>query len=439
VEIEAAPGPARGDAPDEDAPGEDAPSAGAAPADGIPADTDAPELEVRSDRATAEGLASPAVRLLLEQASPFADELRAAQRELAGDGAGHDPAEALGAVGRAQAGLYGPQPALAPGPVPGAALATEPGAALATEPEATTFEADAVTAEFEAVPVEDAVLAPEPAAGADALAGPPAPGEALEARAAALPAAPALPTAARTAERRLVLSGLDSALAADIVGEAVLHGLPFGSPRAIKRLVRAALADRLRTLGRRGTGAACLAVAGPAGAGTTTVVAHLATAYARAAVLPVVVIALRCEDHGEELRSRLAGLDVDVQAAADGAQARRIAARSAGAMVLVDLPPVAVGAPSALAELAADVGALAPDELHLAMPATQSAAAADELAGHLDPLGLTHIALTRMDETQRPGAGLGFCLASGRPLSYLGARDGITPASAAAVAQLLLP
>src|SRR3954451_5951636 len=38
-------------------------------------------LEIRSDRATAEGLSSPAVQALLEQATPFADALAPAARE----------------------------------------------------------------------------------------------------------------------------------------------------------------------------------------------------------------------------------------------------------------------------------------------------------------------------------------------------------------------
>src|SRR3954466_12837688 len=38
-------------------------------------------LEIRTDRATAEGLSSPAVQALFEQATPFADALAAAARD----------------------------------------------------------------------------------------------------------------------------------------------------------------------------------------------------------------------------------------------------------------------------------------------------------------------------------------------------------------------
>src|SRR5690348_963549 len=55
---------------------------------------DDPELDLRSDRATAEGLSAPGIQALLAQASPFADQLAAAQERTSG--------------------LYGPQPAVEP-------------------------------------------------------------------------------------------------------------------------------------------------------------------------------------------------------------------------------------------------------------------------------------------------------------------------------------
>src|SRR5439155_17697122 len=58
----------------------------------------------RNDRATNEGLSSPVVRALVEQASPFADALARAER-----GAGSRADELLAAEA-SDAGLYGPQP-----------------------------------------------------------------------------------------------------------------------------------------------------------------------------------------------------------------------------------------------------------------------------------------------------------------------------------------
>src|SRR3954452_15984695 len=125
-------------------------------------------LEIRSDRATAEGLSSPAVQALFEQATPFADALAAAARDASpqndffsatvsehaprGDSAVSfeedffDPANISGSSG--SAGLYGPQPnqdairraAPKPPPVPDPVPPPEPEAeaeaAPVVEPEA---------------------------------------------------------------------------------------------------------------------------------------------------------------------------------------------------------------------------------------------------------------------------------------------------------------
>src|SRR4051794_23099058 len=87
-------------------------------------------LEMRSDRATAEGLSSPAVQALFEQATPFADALAAAARDsrmeddtfsATSSAPGAEPAgeptaaprpmrEAAPEPSAPGAGLYGPQP-----------------------------------------------------------------------------------------------------------------------------------------------------------------------------------------------------------------------------------------------------------------------------------------------------------------------------------------
>src|SRR6185436_9688745 len=71
-------------------------------------------VETRNDRATAEGLATPGIQALVEQASPFADALKTADRA-------HEVLAALAAGPAVSAGLYGPQPAYEPAALPPAA------------------------------------------------------------------------------------------------------------------------------------------------------------------------------------------------------------------------------------------------------------------------------------------------------------------------------
>jgi flagellar biosynthesis GTPase FlhF len=244
------------------------------------------------------------------------------------------------------------------------------------------------------------------------------------------------PVAADAAEDRLIDAGLSPALAADVVGEAVVHALPFSTPRNLKKLIRAALARRIPVTTALGAGPRTIAVIGGGGSGKTSAVVHLASAYA-AAGADVAVIALRGDG---DLAHRLQPLGVGVIAAEDATQAReRLGARKP-LVTLIDTPATGPshGAPHVKA-LAADLKALGATEVHLALPATLSSAAAGEVAAALAPLAPTHVALTHADETARPGAPLELALHAGRPLSYVCSRDGATPADPGALAQQLLP
>jgi hypothetical protein len=331
----------------------------------------------------ASGLATPGIQALVRQASPFADALKTADRAhevLAAVAAGqekHDPAPVA-------AGLYGPQPSYQPAPLP-------PAAAEAAE-----------------------ALVAEPARELEP------------------------PAAAAGLEAKLAAAGLSPALAADVVGEAVAHGLPFATPRSLKALVRSTLARRLPVLADVGPGARRIAFAGAGGAGKSAAISALARAYA-AADHEVVVVALRSPDGGCDLAAELEPHGVSVIAAADAAQAARRLARRAPLLTLVDTAASGPGDKKEVAALAADLQALGVAEIHLTLPAALSAAAADELAGALAPLGLTHVALTHADQTARPGAPVELAIRTRKPVSYVFDREGAEPADAAALARRLLP
>jgi flagellar biosynthesis GTPase FlhF len=244
--------------------------------------------------------------------------------------------------------------------------------------------------------------------------------------------------AATTAEQRLVASGLSAGLAADVVGEAATHGLPFAQPRALKKLVRTALARRMPVLADLGPDRRVIAVAGAGGAGKTALIARLAAAYA-AADHEVVVVALDSRDGGCAVAAELEPLGVSVISATDAAQAARRLRHREPLVTLVDTPALGAGAARAAAKLAPELRALGCTEVHLALPATISAAAADELSAALAPLGLTHLALTHADETARPGAPVELAIRTRRPLSYVASRDEVAHADPAALAAQLLP
>ena len=249
--------------------------------------------------------------------------------------------------------------------------------------------------------VEPAAL--EPAAPVTA---PPPSGPALPAApvTAPPPSGPALPAAADAAEQRMVAAGVSAGLAADVVGEAAAHGLPVRLPA---RSSRSSPAPRSRAASpcspTSGPTARVIAVAGAGGAGKSALIGRLAAAYA-AADHEVVVVALRSRDGGCGLAAELEPLGVSVIAASDAAQAARRLRHREPLVTLIDTPALGSGDARAAAALAPELRALGATEVHLALPATVSAAAADEVAAALAPLGLTHVALTHADQTARPGA-----------------------------------
>ena len=406
-------------------------------------------LEIRSDRATVEGLSSPAVQALFEQATPFADALAAAAGSARSESPEADTFAASDAfrefaatvntppqepAAPVSSGLYGPQPnadAIAreeerrgsPSAQPRSSDLSEP---VAPEPEPVAAEPEPPAPEPEPEPVPAALVVEEPDEEIDAPHPPHDPDLDL----------PVRPPGADAAEKRLVAAGLSPALAATVVGEAVAHGLPFANPRTFKKLVRTALARRIPVLAELGAGARTIAFIGAGGAGKTSAVAHLAAAY-HAAGAELAVISLRGDG---DLANRLEPLGIGVISADDAAQARKRLGRRRPLVTLIDTPPAGPSYSAAhLKALAADLKALAPTEVHLALPATLSSAAAGEVAAALAPLAPTHVALTHADETARPGAPLELAIGARKPISYVCAREDLEPADPGALAQQLLP
>ena len=181
-----------------------------------------------------------------------------------------------------------------------------------------------------------------------------------------------------------------------------------------------------------------IAFVGGGGAGKTSAAEHLAAAYARVDA-EVVVVALRSNDGGTGLASRLEPLGVSVIAADDAQQAARRLARRQASLTIVDAPAAGPADRAAVGRIAEDLRTLGVTEVHLALPATLSAAAAEELAAALAPLGVTHIALTHADQTARPGAPVELAVSGRRALSYVCTRAEIAPADPVDLAKQLLP
>jgi flagellar biosynthesis GTPase FlhF len=133
---------------------------------------------------------------------------------------------------------------------------------------------------------------------------------------------------------------------------------------------------------------------------------------------------------------------VSVIAANDADQAARRIGRRNPLLTLIDAPAVRVGdraSVAAIPGLADELRALGAGEIHLVLPATMSAAAGEELADAVRPLGARHLTLAHADQTTRPGAAVELAVGRRFSLSYLCTSAGVELADADAIARQLLP
>jgi flagellar biosynthesis protein FlhF len=249
----------------------------------------------------------------------------------------------------------------------------------------------------------------------------------------------ALPADAHEAIDNLTARGLSHELAADLVEQAVNHLMPFAPSDDVKPVVARALAQRIPVRPVGGANGHVIGFVGPGGAGKTRCVAQLAAAYARGSSLPVACVALRADDNGAELGRLLAPLGVPMHSLEDPAEAaQRVADLRGSTLVVLDTPGVSPRADATVRELAGDLRRVAPDEIHLTLPATYGSQAARELLEGLAPLRPDAIALTHADETGYLGTAIELAIRTATPLSFVSRGAGaLRPAAAEELALAL--
>jgi flagellar biosynthesis GTPase FlhF len=219
--------------------------------------------------------------------------------------------------------------------------------------------------------------------------------------------------AAAAHERALVAAGIAPALAAEILAATISHAVPFAPNRPLKHLVRDALAARIPLAPPVAPGRRTIAFVGAGGAGKTLCATRLAAAYAAGSNLDVRVL---------NLAGGLPGPD------------------DAGpVLTVIDTPSVSPAAGAeARAALARQLRRLGPCDVHVVVPATFSAAAVRRLLDGLAPMKPAAIVITHLDEVDHAGPVLDEAIARGLALSYCSDARRLTPADPAALAARVL-
>ncbi len=257
------------------------------------------------------------------------------------------------------------------------------------------------------------------------------------------PATQALPDAVQQHFLRLVQNDVGHELAEQLVREAAANG------GRIEDVLRRFIADMVPVSGgitltpgrvRR------VAMVGPTGAGKTTTIAKLAAHFRlrERRQLAILTLDTRRLAAVEQLR-RYADLIRVPIAAADSADAARAACARDGAadLLLIDTPGIGARDGDTLTALKATLSALEIDETHLVLPASMTAAAQERTAALLQPLGVTQLVLTRLDDAVGFGVVLEVVKRLGWRLSYVSNGQSVPgdliQACSRRMAELILP
>jgi flagellar biosynthesis protein FlhF len=248
-----------------------------------------------------------------------------------------------------------------------------------------------------------------------------------------------------TLRERLIGEGLPEAAAQAVTREAERGMAPFDQMATPEQLVRRALARQIRIEHGWKTKRRTVALVGPSGSGKTMAAARLCHAYAVGSRIEVRTLSLEPSAGAYRLGQLTEHLDIGLRIAESPEAVARAMTRMQGdSLTVIDTPPVSIGDPAGIAELAELLAEAKPDETHLVVPASMDARAAralfDAVSAHIS---IARILITGLDDAVTPGAVIGLSFAVKKPISYVAegrrASAGLRPADGAELASMVLP
>ncbi len=281
---------------------------------------------------------------------------------------------------------------------------------------------------------------PAPAAGTS-----PVPASATIAAPATVPS-PVSASPARTRTqlgvvKELVATGMDESFALELIDAACAHVLVFNPRLGLRKAVRIELERRIPTAAPLPASGAAIVLAGPGGSGKTRCVATLAGIYRRSETLKISCASLLA-DGGDGMLKMILSPAITTPADATGARAlRAISDARAQGLALIDTPSLSPADPAQIKTLGRLLGAVEPDRVVVALPATLGRVAAAQLLAAVKPLRPDALAITHADETDQIGVAVQTACESGLAPEYLlsGARGALGRLDPSTLAQRLLP
>ncbi len=243
---------------------------------------------------------------------------------------------------------------------------------------------------------------------------------------------------------RLVDNGVDERLAFQIL-ETIppIDGEGRASPEEFGRAVEERATALIRDGGARNApGPGIVAFVGPTGVGKTTTLSKLAARARLAGLMTDIVsldgVSLGAAGHLEAL-SAILGMRATL-ALTPTEVAGAVGRRGGRGLVLLDTPGLGPRDHAGIAALATLLASARPTEVHLVLSATTKIDDARAAARAFAALGVTHLLLTKLDETATYGSLLTVSAEIHLPLSYLAmgreVPNDIRPATAQDLARL---
>ncbi len=246
---------------------------------------------------------------------------------------------------------------------------------------------------------------------------------------------PTMPEQLSRSLTQLTEAGLEREMATDLTTEALVQLGPdaLTSPEDISAFVIAKLSKIAppapnRLLPRTGRQTK-IALVGAPGAGKTSTLQKLATDPAGYGKQKIGLISLDTHRLAaiEQLRTfaRVTGLPLEIVYQPKDVATALHRLKDAQ-IVLIDTAGCAPNEIQRLADLAAMLEALAPDETHLVINATSRVVEQAAVARRFQLVGVTHLSLTRLDESQQPGALVTISHETKKPIAWLASGQNFT-------------
>lgn len=246
---------------------------------------------------------------------------------------------------------------------------------------------------------------------------------------AAPPSTPAAPTVAPDLYPhfvRLVQNDVAEDIARRLLEDAAARAVQGRIPPA--DAIRAALRACVARLVSAGSSAAPthagprrIALVGPSGSGKSTTLAKLGALFHLKHRQRVAFLSLdmhRVDAH-EQLRKYAEALEIPLHTAQTLAEVKHVVKTAAAFdLLLIDTPGVGLREQARFARVATLVRAAAPDEVHLVLPASLAPPVQDRIAHSFEPLGVSKLVLTRLDDVVGVGVILSVAEHLHLPVAY---------------------